>query len=59
VTQNVELTRSSTRWGLLPLGNVNRSKPARRVLVASILMLLFRVREKYPGLATKVHRSQL
>lgn len=38
--------RSRTKYGLEPDGNVNRSKPARRVAVASILILLLRVREK-------------
>jgi len=44
--------RSRTKYGLEPEGNVNRSKPARRVAVASILILLLRVREKYPGEAS-------
>jgi len=44
--------RSRTKYGLEPDGNVNRSKPARRVAVASILILLLRVREKYPGEAS-------
>ena len=38
--------RSSTKYGLDPLGNVNRSKPARRVVVASIWISLSSVNEK-------------
>ena len=42
--------RSSVKKGVrVPSGKVNRSRPARRVEVASIRMLLLRVREKYPG----------
>jgi hypothetical protein len=40
------MVRSSTIYGFVPLGNVNRSMPARRVLVASIWMLLLSVNEK-------------
>ena len=41
--------RSRVKNGVLPSGNVNRSRPARRVEVASMRMLLLSVREKYPG----------
>jgi hypothetical protein len=41
--------RSSVKNGVLPCGKVNRSRPARRVEVASKRMLLSSVREKYPG----------
>ena len=47
------LTKSRTKKGLFPLGNVNLSKPALRVDVASIWILLFNVKEKYPGDASK------
>ena len=43
---------SSVKYGVLPFGNVNRSRPARRVEVASMRMLLLSVREKYPGEAS-------
>lgn len=46
------LARSRTKYGLDPVGKVKRSSPARRVAVASILMLLSRVRLKYPGEAS-------
>ena len=54
--------RSRTKYGLEPDGNVNRSKPARRVAVASILILLSRVKEKYPGeasIAPKSHQNDI
>ena len=41
--------RSRTKYGFDPLGNVKRSKPARRVEVASILISLSSVDVKYPG----------
>jgi len=44
--------RSSVKNGVLPFGKVNRSRPARRVEVASMRMLLLSVREKYPGEAS-------
>lgn len=43
------LARSRTKNGFDPFGNVKRSKPARRVEVASIWILLSNVNEKYPG----------
>ena len=44
--------RSSVKNGVLSFGKVNRSRPARRVEVASMRMLLLSVREKYPGEAS-------
>ena len=49
--------RSSVKNGVLPFGNVNRSRPARRVEVASMRMLLLSVREKYPGEASPRTKS--
>lgn len=47
------LARSSTKYGLEPAGKVNLSRPARRVAVASILILLSSVCAKYPGEASE------
>ncbi len=44
--------RSSVKKGVLPFRKVNCSRPARRVEVASMRMLLLSVREKYPGEAS-------
>ena len=42
--------RSSVKNGVrVPSGNVNHSRPARRVEVASMRILLLSMREKYPG----------
>ena len=50
--------RSSVKNGVLvPSGKVNRSRPARRVEVASMLMPLLSVREKYPGDASPCVKS--
>ncbi len=50
--------RSSVKNGVLPFGKVNRSRPARRVEVASMRMLLLSVREKYPGEASPSSRMK-
>lgn len=44
--------RSKTKYGVVLSGNVNLSRPARRVEVASILISLSSVRAKYPGEAS-------
>src|SRR5258707_11114004 len=51
--------RSSVKKGVRVLpGKVNRSRPARRVEVASMRMLLLSVREKYPGEASPSSRMK-
>jgi hypothetical protein len=47
----------TTKNGLEPSGKVNLSRPARRVEVASILILLSSVKAKYPGDASRKYNN--